>query len=223
MRNESVVLIEEFRKACNNDLEVIEILYQNDSRNILIFYHMEQALEKYLKFDLIQTSQKDLNYDHLKKKFGHKIEYLNFILISELCDTYINAYSKVESVNKTTDYQDFIVLLNRFKDTVKTKSDFIKDHHVENIKNYKKFVDDIYSLFKISKNQEELKKLKPVLIVTVGSYLSYCLYNMDMISRYPIKEGFNLKNFDFLERDFDSINQIYEMLQFFIYEINLPH
>lgn len=44
-----------------------------------------------------------------------------------------------------------------------------------------------------------------------------------MISRYPIKEGFNLKNFDFLERDFDSVNQIYEMLQFFICEVNSPH
>lgn len=61
---------------------------------------MEQALEKYLKFDLIQISQKSLNYDQLRKKFGHKIEYLNLMLISELCDTYINAYSKVESINK---------------------------------------------------------------------------------------------------------------------------
>ncbi len=223
MRNESVVLIEEFRKACNNDLEVIEMLYQNDSKNILIFYHMEQALEKYLKFDLIQTSKKELNYDQITKKFGHKIECLNFMLISELCDTYINAYSKVDSVNKTTDCQDFIVLLNSFKDTVKTKSDFIKDHHVENIKNYKKFVNNIYSLFKISKNQEELQKLKPILIVTVGTYLSCCLYNMDMLSRYPIKNGFNLKNFDFLARDFDSVTQLYEMLQFFIYEVNSPH
>ena len=222
MSNESAMLIEGFRRACNNDLEVIEMLYQNNSKNILIFYHMEQALEKYLKFDLIQTSQKGLNYDQLRKKFGHKIEYLNFILISELCDTYINAYSKVESVNKTTDYQDFVVLLNSFKDTVKRKSDFIKVHHVENIKNYKKFVSGIYSLFEKSKNKEELKKLKPVMIVTVGTYLSCCLYNMDMISRYPIKEGFDLKNFDFLERDFDSVKQIYEMLKFFICEINSP-
>jgi hypothetical protein len=223
MSNESAMLIEGFRRACNNDLEVIEMLYQNNSKNILIFYHMEQALEKYLKFDLIQTSQKGLNYDQLRKKFGHKIEYLNFMLISELCDTYINEYSKVESVNKTTDYQDFVVLLNSFKDTVKTKSDSIKYHHVENIKNYKEFVNDIYTLFEISKSQENLKKLKPVSIITVSTYLSCCLYNMDMISRYPLKEGFNLKNFDFLERDFDSVNQIYEMLQFFIYEVNSPH
>ncbi len=155
MSNENVDLIKEFRRACNNDLEVIDRLYRNNSKNILIFYHMEQALEKYLKFDLIQTSQKDLNYDQIKKKFGHKIECLNFMLVSELCDTYIKAYSKVESVNKTTDYQDFIVLLNSFKYTVKTKSDFIKDHHVENIKNYKKFVDDIYLYLrqvKIKKN-----------------------------------------------------------------------
>jgi len=130
MCNESEILAEEFRKACNNDLEVIEMLYKNESKNILIFYHMEQALEKYLKFDLIQLSKKDLNYDEIKKKYGHKIEDLNLMLVYELCDTYTNTYSKVDSVNKTSDYQDFIEIMDSFKDTVKTKSDLIKERHV---------------------------------------------------------------------------------------------
>ena len=79
-----------------------------------------------MKFDLIKLSKEALTYDEIKMKFGYKIDCLNFNLVYELCNIYADAYSDVDTVNKTSDYQDLITQMNSFRDTVKTKSEIIK-------------------------------------------------------------------------------------------------
>lgn len=185
---DSKTLTDGYMKSCNNDLEIIELILNSGSKNVLIFYHIQQAFEKFLKADLINLSRKDLDFVEIKKNLGHKTEDLAFNLLIELCDIYKEAYSRINSIVNTQVYWDFIEQMNSFNVTFRTKSNEINKDYVKNIFRYKDFVTEIYSQYEKSKNSQVLLKQKPLLIITICFYLSCCLYKMNNISRYPEKE-----------------------------------
>src|SRR4051794_37635707 len=102
-------LIEGYKQSANNDLEIIESL-AIENKNILIFYHIQQAFEKLLKVIFLKTLT--LNSELKIKKildFRHKIEDITFDLMVLVCDEYIIQFKSLEKASE--DYGKFVKLI----------------------------------------------------------------------------------------------------------------
>ncbi|MER5175570.1 MAG: hypothetical protein ABJB76_06100 [Candidatus Nitrosocosmicus sp.] len=216
MNEENEMLSNAFRQAGKNDLEIIHTLCNHKIPNILIFYHLQQALEKFLKASYIEISPGNQNYNQIKK-LGHNAGDISFKLIIEICSLYEKYFEENKQFYGEDKTNALIKFMNSFKDNVKKELETTQKEYMDNIKNYDTFVNRIYCEFVKNKNKIIKNKQKPILIATVGLFLSKCLYKMDIISRYP-EEDFKFQNLSLLKNNINSIDKIRTILDFFIKE-----
>ena len=93
---EKDILVKKFIEAGNYDVEIIEVLLNCNIPNILIFYHLQQAIEKFLKAAWIHFSTSNQIYDQIKK-LGHNAEKISFKLILEICNDYRNQLERLKA------------------------------------------------------------------------------------------------------------------------------
>jgi HEPN domain-containing protein len=218
MNKENELLSRGFIQAANNDLEIIHTLYTKYIHNILIFYHLQQALEKLLKASYIEIGPSNQNYNQIKK-LGHNAGDISFKLIFEICSLYEKHFEENKQFYGEDEISVLIKQMNFYKDSVQKELETTQKEYINNVKNYDTFVNRIYSEFVENKSNIKESRQKSILIATVGLFLSKCLYKMDMISRYP-EEDFQFQNLSLLKNNLNSIDKIMSIFEFFIKEIS---
>ncbi|MDN5868825.1 MAG: hypothetical protein L0H55_15680 [Candidatus Nitrosocosmicus sp.] len=213
-------LIEGYRQAANNDIEVIEILFASEHANILIFYHLQQALEKLSKMLYLGMKPQDTTYEKIIK--SHNIEDISVELMILIGDEYIAKFKKCGQ-DDIAKYAKLIDNMELFRTTVKKENRIMKDNFVKNIRNYEVFFNNIYSNFEpFNKLLNDNASAKPVVILSIGALLASSLYKMNNISRYP-EEDFNFENLEILRSNMHLIPKLLTMFKFWLDLINKPH
>ncbi|WP_144731922.1 hypothetical protein [Candidatus Nitrosocosmicus arcticus] len=214
-------IIEGYRQAINNDLEVIEILYTYKRLNILIFYHLHQALEKQLKMLYLDLKPEESTYSKIKK-IGHSIEEISVELIILIGDEHIRAYKKFE-VNDPVEYAKLVENIEFLKNTVKKENRIMRDNYVTNMHNYEAFLSNIYSKYEqykllLSSN----KSAKPTVILSIGALLAISLFKMNNMPRYP-EEDFNYQNLNILKSNIHLMPKLITIFKFWLDLIRSPN
>jgi hypothetical protein len=212
-------LIRGFKKAFDNEVEVIEILYASNCPNILIYYHLQQAVEKLLKVLYLEVASTNASYSKIKK-LGHKVEDISFELISLIGNANIEHFKKLETAS-SSDYSQLIENTELFNKTVKQEYQIMKDNFINNIRNYENFFNNIYDKYEQYKTLFNNKGGKPVIILAIGGLLTVALYRMNNLPRYP-EEDFNYENLDILRSNMHLIPKLVTIFEYWLSLIRSP-
>jgi len=89
----------------------------------------------------------------------------------------------------------------------------LEKNYVGNVKDYARTVKHFYDTNQISNVQIIIPEPDQILllIISATTTLYPCFYNMEEITRYPLKE-FSYKNLDLLANQRQACDQIYDML-----------
>ncbi|MGN6624119.1 MAG: hypothetical protein ACTHKK_08260 [Candidatus Nitrosocosmicus sp.] len=214
MKEQLNIIIDGLKQSANNDLEIIEIL-ANQNNNILIFYHLEQAFEKLLKVLYLETNLHGYEPPIKIEKYRHKIDVITYDLIVLVCDEYIKQLEPMKTTYPN-EYDMFVKQIDSFKTKAEDKKNDMKKDYNNYLKNYSTNVDENYNNFiKYSSSLQANPEGRIVLILSLGLILSSCLYKMNDISRYPVKD-FDFKNLDLLNDNLYTIPKILKIFRFWL-------
>jgi HEPN domain-containing protein len=219
----SVSLCQRFFDAAKLDLEAAKALKDKELYQPAI-YHLQQAYEKCVKSYFILKEVKLKNalettaYDKAVA-FKHKTELSTITLVKDIAtleqDGYKGKLPYLSDQQKIQAVKTVIAVLDSYKSSLDeyVQGLDLRKKYVNVVRHYSNSTTAVYKHHQNSVNNTIVKQpdMRFLHILSCMMNVYPVLYNMELITRYPLKE-FSYENLDLLANQHDACEKIIEML-----------